>query len=351
MSTPREPLDRDEAELAVLLRRLPAGEPGPAVDARILAAARAAPARRSVVRRPWIWSLGTAAAAVLAFGTLLRMQEAGFESVPEVAPQAAPETASMRENEADARLERVEVSGNRVRTEAGAEEARADRASEKARDASEPEPFAARSAAPDAKSLAAPSTQAAPAPAARGVTPQDAAPHSAPAESRSRPGSRADDAVSAMSVPVPPPAPPAPAASVLMQESTPASATSAEHAADSGLADQPASPLPSEAPRRALRDQRATTLDAAAATKREDAPPRQQERTEAIGALRKEGTRLRELDADAEAGAAETPEAGLERIRALLARGEREAAREALRRWRKDWPEAELPEDLRALLE
>ncbi len=72
---PREPLCPEERALADALARLPAVEPAPALDARVLAQARealesrphAAPRR---CLRPW-WlsaSLGTAAAAVLAAG-------------------------------------------------------------------------------------------------------------------------------------------------------------------------------------------------------------------------------------------------------------------------------------------
>lgn len=69
----REPLDAAERELADALARLPAIEPPPALDARVLAQARDA-LRPAIAhprrRRPW-WmgaGLGTAAAAVLAAG-------------------------------------------------------------------------------------------------------------------------------------------------------------------------------------------------------------------------------------------------------------------------------------------
>ncbi len=67
---PREPLDAKERTLADALARLPAVEPPPALDARVLAQARAALSPQRRRPRPW-WistSLGTAAAAVLAAG-------------------------------------------------------------------------------------------------------------------------------------------------------------------------------------------------------------------------------------------------------------------------------------------
>lgn len=136
MNTSREPLDVEEAELGRALRALPNAEPGAKLDAQILGAARSAVLRRSSpVRRPWIWSLGTAAAAVLAFGTLLRLQHTGLEPLDEssitlpreaaeesipprdpggTAYQSAP--AGERAEQADsARLDRIEVSGSRVK--------------------------------------------------------------------------------------------------------------------------------------------------------------------------------------------------------------------------------------------
>ena len=71
----REPLSPEERTLADALARLPAVEPSPAQDARVLAQARAAlqtQAHPRPRRRPQPWwlsaSLGTAAAAVLAAG-------------------------------------------------------------------------------------------------------------------------------------------------------------------------------------------------------------------------------------------------------------------------------------------
>lgn len=64
---PREPLDAEERYLKRLLDSLPAADPGPGLDARILAQARRAPEHPAARRRfPGRWGLGAAAAAVLA---------------------------------------------------------------------------------------------------------------------------------------------------------------------------------------------------------------------------------------------------------------------------------------------
>ncbi len=82
MTAPRQPTeahDGTERELARILRALPAGEPSPELDARILrsAANAAASSRRPHVR--WfasaggLWGIGAAAAAVLALGVSWQM--------------------------------------------------------------------------------------------------------------------------------------------------------------------------------------------------------------------------------------------------------------------------------------
>lgn len=96
---PRQPLDAQErAVLARLPRPHGRGEPGAGVDARILAAARAAPATAPTraPRRRWIASLGVAAAVIVAAGLAWQLQPppappetGGYAAIEPPAPQAA----------------------------------------------------------------------------------------------------------------------------------------------------------------------------------------------------------------------------------------------------------------------
>jgi hypothetical protein len=76
---PTEAHDQQERELARILRALPAGEPSPDLDARILRSAANAAAGSSKRRVRWfasaggVWGIGAAAAAVLALGVSWQM--------------------------------------------------------------------------------------------------------------------------------------------------------------------------------------------------------------------------------------------------------------------------------------
>ncbi len=90
-----EPLDEQERELARVVRALAGGEPPPALDARILkAAANAAAATQEPRRMHWpasprmFWSLGSAAAAVLAIGIGWQMTRPMPRSLSVPAPTA-----------------------------------------------------------------------------------------------------------------------------------------------------------------------------------------------------------------------------------------------------------------------
>lgn len=105
MKRPYEPLSNEERQLASRLEKLgPRGEPSPALDARILAAAHTAVAANPVARRKprWPVAMGLAASAVLAVGLawqLRPLQEHAFERQaptavpPAPAPTPAPVTA------------------------------------------------------------------------------------------------------------------------------------------------------------------------------------------------------------------------------------------------------------------
>lgn len=98
MNVPHEPFDADEARLARVYRALPQVEPAPALDARILANARAAVARTPRAKqRPWFLGagLGTAAAAVFAAGIAWQLgifePERALESLPAQVPAVQEE--------------------------------------------------------------------------------------------------------------------------------------------------------------------------------------------------------------------------------------------------------------------
>jgi hypothetical protein len=96
-ATPRQPLDTEEASIARVYAALPSADPSPALDARILAHARAAVAKAPPKRRPWFLGagLGTAAAAVFAAGIAWQLggfkAERALSSVPEQLPAAEEE--------------------------------------------------------------------------------------------------------------------------------------------------------------------------------------------------------------------------------------------------------------------
>ncbi len=320
MSDRITPLDPEEAELARALRSLPIVAPGARIDADILAAARTAVQRRSPVRRPWIWSLGTAAAAVLAFGTLLRMQHSGLEPLDEarIAPpsqeaEQVPQTTGRSEPEqqpaaaADepddaesARLDRIEVSGTRIKAE--------------------PIPIAEPAAE---MSLPAPPPPAAP-----------PAPSAPPAAVTPRP--EAFPAPKSIVAPEPRPAAPSRVLPAIKRE---APTPPAESPAPMPQSAQPAAPppRPSDTPQPARRE-RGASLEL--------------QTSKSAGSAAALDTQS-EIDTQAttDRGITEDTQAVFTRVRDLLAAGKRRQARDVLRTWRRAHPDHPLPDDLRILLE
>jgi hypothetical protein len=107
---PHEPFDAEEAAIARAYRALPGGEPSPALDARILAHARAANTTRKPRRRPWLFGagFGAAAAAVMAAGIAWQIGlldgQFGISTVPSRAPEAAVTGA-----DAEAEVDRIDI--------------------------------------------------------------------------------------------------------------------------------------------------------------------------------------------------------------------------------------------------
>ena len=99
-----EPLDPNERELARIVRALPAGEPPAALDARILKAASDAVAASARRRRfAWLgtgsalWSIGSAAAAVLAIGIAWKTVVPPTRSLPATTPVPVAADAAVQE--------------------------------------------------------------------------------------------------------------------------------------------------------------------------------------------------------------------------------------------------------------
>ena len=162
---PREPFDAEEAAAARAYRALPAGEPSPELDARILAHVRTAGGARRKPR-PWFFGagLGTAAAAVMAAGLAWQLGWLG--------PDGSGRAPSTQRDRAG-RAMKVEVVDDRVEVEyvelerpvpvaapapqAAAEKARADvprRQAPPPRSATPPAPPPAAPAAPPAPVMA-----------------------------------------------------------------------------------------------------------------------------------------------------------------------------------------------------
>jgi Meckel syndrome type 1 protein len=108
-SSPIDPLEPHERELAWILRALPGGEPPPALDARILRAAHDALAQPAPRRRMLLaggssgalWGIGSAAAAILAVGIGYKLTVPPDSSLP--VPRSMPvSTDSTADQEATA---------------------------------------------------------------------------------------------------------------------------------------------------------------------------------------------------------------------------------------------------------
>lgn len=364
MSTPHDPpddrLDAEEQRLARLLRTLPGGAPPPALDAKILAAARDTTAPRR--RRPALWGLGTAAAAVLAVGVIWRLQHQPEPPVvlPE-SPMAFPEpgadrTAAAAEDAAGAeRKQRVQAE----QADAGAAAStQVDRTVDDARSA---ESLSSDEAAEAPKAARI----AAPAPVERERRREEA-----PVEAqRGAPGDRPVERDAG--APPPPPPSAAPTAKLRRASPTPVAPSAAEPPPeqepsivfeDAAPMDTQAEPAPvaESAPREAM-------------AQPAPAPPTEPPAPTASGSTASAAssdagvvtsapapTQGYATQADAEAQAAlppvHTDEAlapaeWLARIRARVAAGDRAEAIASLRRFRAVHPLIALPDDLEPLLE
>lgn len=336
-ATPREPFDAEEARLARLYGSLPRGEPSPALDARILAQARAAVAANAPAkRRPWFLGagLGTAAAAVFAAGIAWQLgafkADRGLSSVPEQQPAVEEELDRVDIEFVKQEQKREDAAKPPVTLEPQAagearKQAAADRFAEKERSAA-PSPFPAE----------APAAVAAPPPPAPAVATEAISPE--PMQDAVAP--QPETAAAA-------PAAPAPTSGPSLDDLR----ASKDDAAD---ADTESQAVLSR--HRAGRDREGaadTRTEPAPAVSGIAAPGRTASNAAAAGAGLGERNgqlgKLTGLPPWAE-DAALAPEPWLERIRDRVQAGDRQGAEHSLRRFVLAHPERPVPRDLQRLL-
>ncbi|WP_414493641.1 hypothetical protein [Stenotrophomonas maltophilia] len=335
-----EPLTPEERELARLLGRRAEQAPPPALDAAILAAARAAvdapaagaaasaDAPRARQARPrWPAVFGIAASMVFAIGIAWQLR-------PEPPPIPASEAQVAAAPAADDAVADQTAQGN------AAESAMAP-----APPAPEAAPLAAPRTVPPAASQAAPA--AAPAPAlARAPVPAPAAPAEAPAPAsakaevaRARVAEPvADTTFAALPPPPPAPAPPAP---VAYAAPAPASAPAPVGAMQERSAAPVAASTADAEPAPALDRVQVTSSKRVSANR--SAPGVMHRGSEA-------GLSADTVQAEVDADARLLRRQWLQKIRERRDQGQRDLARASLERYIQQYPEARLPRDLRPLL-
>jgi hypothetical protein len=292
-------LTTEERALAQRLARLgPHGEPSPALDARILAAAHDAAARHGGTRpqRRWPVAFGIAASLALAVGIAWQLRP-------------LPQTTAAYQSEAPA--------------------------------------AASVPATPERAAVADSMTESATAPADATAAAQQS--DAAPAISTPAPDASRESAKTMKSAAPPPPAEPMTEPDIVFDSPAPAAAEAAAQAVTTVEAPGAFSAQPPPAPPMASDKRRsaAAAADAAASTLPE---------TDTLDRLQATGTT--EAAASDEPGtdvppatmtSPEARDAWLARIRELLAAGKPDAARASLREFKHRYPDDPLPDDLRAL--
>jgi len=382
-------LTPEERALADRLARLgPQGEPSPALDARILAAARAAtsapaataPTHRSPRRRQRRWpvAFGAAATLVIVGGLAWQLRpvddlQVDYSEAPravsgpsaDAAPAPGPAQQAMRARVVAPPSPAAEVAP------AAADSAAPASASPAPIPAKPTEPAAATERFAEAASGAG----AQPAPKAFATKPSAPAEppvvfdEPSPMDTPSPPGELRHLAPPAQPAPPPPAAPPAPA---------PAARAAIAFPQEPASGNAPATRSVVEAEKKA-RAQRAKTLESTArripaaqvasgavAQPARPADPAAAADASALDRIEVTSARIEDEEDRADAGyASDQPlddqppasvdspqvrQAWLQRVRQLVAEGKPDAARDSLREYQRRYPKATLPDDLRALL-
>lgn len=348
MTREREPLDGEERALAGRLARLSApGAPSPALDARILAAARAevgagaavganvspratgsaASSRRARAPRRWPVAAGAVATLALAVGLAWQLRptpgtdaarQDTFHRAAEAPAAGSSAVADMAAAEAAAAPDLPMAVAVLPRQGAARADAAAEREREPPREMREQAPPAPAPPEPDAFPAAAAAGAAAPVRARAQQVP-------------------ADDAAAAVAPAPAPPPPPAPVAPL------------------------PDSSVPAELARQ--RAVQGVAGDAPAASRNAQAVPAQAKASDdastELDRIEVTGARIRAPLDDYEEGindeppaTADSPDvqrAWLQRIHELQAAGSLDAARASLAEFRRRYPQHPIPDDLRAL--
>ena len=293
---PHARLDAEERALAELLPRPPGrSEPSAAMDARILAAGKAdpqpQPARRQP-RRNWIAPLSVAASLVLAVGLAWQLRPPPALVVHEQAADAAfpaPDAAAVRTIEMP----------------------------------------------PAAPSVPMPTTEARPVASMRAPAAPAAKPASSPPTAAQKPNANLADAGFAAPPPAAPPAPPAPVAvgeAAAAQVAAPPAIESARAAAPAMAKARASTPL-------------RESSESSANTATQSANTVQRAATDAGTLADDPGEEVPPATADSP----EVREAWLRRIGELLKQGKTEEATSSLDEFRRRYPDAVLPVELRQL--
>lgn len=302
---PREPLTPEEQALARRLGQLgqlgphgPHGEPSPALDARILAAARAPQARPARRARRWPLALGLAASLVLAVGIAWRLRPLPGPPADEAMTRSVATPTARPIEGADMARKAQPQAGGIPSVPAAAAEPTPSRA------AREPAVDDIRT---EKTTTSARATTSAPTPSA---------PMPEPTVVLDAPAPAAAPAIATLPPPPPPPSSPAPVVGAPQPQ--------AAAAATPALPARKAARTAAQAEGDAGFDAAAAANEASGDEPSEDVPP-------------------------ATADAPAVREAWLQRIRELLAEGRSEDARASLKEFLHRYPDARLPDDLRAL--
>ena len=331
-----EPLTPEERALAARLARLgPHGEPSPALDARILAAARAEMPAVGPPRKQARWPLafGIAASVALAVGLAWQLRP-----LPEaVTYDEAASAVAAAESAQAVQAESTEA----MPMEAPAEDAAATAAAPAIHAEPAPAPAVDKDAPEAFRRIAAPAREVASQSRAAGAEATASNPSSRPAPVRAHSA---------------PPAPPAPPPAPVVLQAPPAmesEAGAAASAADTTLPAPPAA-VAGAAKARAPVAQQAAARDAAAAAERRARNQAAAAESHAASPVVEDSSANEPFVEDIPPATADSPavrDAWLHRIRELHAAGDTDAARASLREFVRRYPAFPLPEDLRPLLD